>query len=944
MPRKLITAALPGQTGVKFSDLAGWAYEGQAVQNISLNTVNSRKYSTTPWYGLSLYGGSSAPGQYFYKVNAYTNGRGTVALTYPYNISANSVSVIPLYIPSVFTTMQLTATPTAGYSFLYWRLNTPDGTTYNTNASVSIAYTESMLDTTTSIYAVFGPIIPPSSAASSCAYSWSLDNLTVTTYRDNTPISNITDPTQWRTALTGAYFRAFSDSVLINRQHRFFYNSFALDDPRGLAPVGCRVATVYGELAVSDWSDLISCLGGTATAGNTLKERDLSGGVYWTGVNNAHTNTSLLSVRSSGYRAESGSATIVNSATAAYYRNGRGYVRINYSNSSVDFLENAGALTDTSLGGSGLDVYDLIIYPNPSSPSNASLIWQYYNSLYNYNRVSIESSANSTGPWNLWTTTTRSLGSLNTTDPLPTSGVKWWRITSHDEPYFPPVGYFEYTNTSSITVPTSTGNISFNAGTGKLWQTGQNINITTRFEINGTRSGSSGNSITILVSSYTTDAGASPASHNYWAVTNYISPQTTSTTPINLPVAPLSTITITTASPLPFGAGNIPVRLRFQLDFSGTVVSYNSFTGTLTMNVTSISNPDSISGTWNIPWKFFHVADNRSASYIKRYPGDVGDVRTGMPVRYIIPTVTVGSRTWMSVNLDVTQYRNGDVIPQATNATEWATATTGTWCWYGFDYSLYGTTYGKLYNWYAVSDPRGLAPTGWHIPSDYEWGELSDSLGGLSVSGDKMKAGYYWSTFSGGTVGSSNYRALPGGKISAAGTFSGITTEANFWSNTSIPNTDGNYFSYRLQGNSAALTKLTTIGELNGYSVRCIKDSEGPIQLTLHTSVTQASFSRFRFYNTLTGEIRLLENLERFSYLSRTYNIQPGTYEVSLEYLTGSLTSQIVICDDLGNTLLINNSIAVGATVSYNLTAVFGRSYVISIAINGSTFRNCQGI
>lgn len=68
-------------------------------------------------------------------------------------------------------------------------------------------------------------------------------------------------------------------------------------------------------------------------------------------------------------------------------------------------------------------------------------------------------------------------------------------------------------------------------------------------------------------------------------------------------------------------------------------------------------------------------------------------------------------------NLDLRNYRNGDPIPQEADLTVWSNLTTGAWCWYNNDSATYAATYGKLYNWYAVNDPRGLAPVGWHIPT-----------------------------------------------------------------------------------------------------------------------------------------------------------------------------------------------------------------------------------
>src|ERR1035437_9378616 len=81
------------------------------------------------------------------------------------------------------------------------------------------------------------------------------------------------------------------------------------------------------------------------------------------------------------------------------------------------------------------------------------------------------------------------------------------------------------------------------------------------------------------------------------------------------------------------------------------------------------------------------------------------------------PPVSTCSQIWMLKNLEVTTYRNGDPIPQVTNRGAWDRLSTGAWCYYNNDPAM-GAIYGKLYNWYAVNDPRGLAPAGWHIPSD----------------------------------------------------------------------------------------------------------------------------------------------------------------------------------------------------------------------------------
>ena len=102
------------------------------------------------------------------------------------------------------------------------------------------------------------------------------------------------------------------------------------------------------------------------------------------------------------------------------------------------------------------------------------------------------------------------------------------------------------------------------------------------------------------------------------------------------------------------------------------------------------------------------------------------------------PAITIGNQVWMTRNLDVDLYRNGDSIPEVRDSATWANLTTGAWCYYNNN-SDTGKVYGKLYNWYAVNDLRGLAPTGKHVPSVSEWDTLSTYSGGESIPGRNSK-------------------------------------------------------------------------------------------------------------------------------------------------------------------------------------------------------------
>jgi uncharacterized protein (TIGR02145 family) len=176
----------------------------------------------------------------------------------------------------------------------------------------------------------------------------------------------------------------------------------------------------------------------------------------------------------------------------------------------------------------------------------------------------------------------------------------------------------------------------------------------------------------------------------------------------------------------------------------------------------------------------------------------------------------------MRENLDVMTYRNGDVIPQVTDATAWAGLTTGAWCWYN-NSADNGAIYGKLYNWYAVNDARGLAPQGWHIPTDAEWTTLSTLLGGNAAAGGKMKTTgtTRWTAPNTSATNESGFAGLPGGYRDGDGAFSGVGGYGLWWSATEFDSTYawGRALSY----NSGTLYRNPT-NKYIGFSVRCLRD------------------------------------------------------------------------------------------------------------------------
>jgi uncharacterized protein (TIGR02145 family) len=247
-------------------------------------------------------------------------------------------------------------------------------------------------------------------------------------------------------------------------------------------------------------------------------------------------------------------------------------------------------------------------------------------------------------------------------------------------------------------------------------------------------------------------------------------------------------------------------------------------------------------------------------------------------------TVTIGTQVWMKENLNVSTFKNGDPIPEAKTDEEWKKARNNkqpAWCYYDNDLAN-GAKYGKLYNWYAVNDPRGLAPSGYHVPTDKEWSILTNFLG--SDAGTKMKSmpnyetkisyveegGYdetkwvpcnncsYWTekqkannpctvcrNQGGKTIktgkyipktkrkvenkinigwngtNESGFSGLPGGYRDFFGSFDSIGGYAKWWSASECLS-GGAYYRHLYYGNDFLPRHSTDLTE--GFSVRCLKD------------------------------------------------------------------------------------------------------------------------
>ena len=185
-----------------------------------------------------------------------------------------------------------------------------------------------------------------------------------------------------------------------------------------------------------------------------------------------------------------------------------------------------------------------------------------------------------------------------------------------------------------------------------------------------------------------------------------------------------------------------------------------------------------------------------------------------------LPNVSIGDQIWSSVNLNVSRYSNGDIIPYVKKS-DWIGLTSGAWAWYDDDSIKYAATVGKLYNWYAVNDSRGLAPLGWHIPSNSEWANLINYLGGYNLAANAIQesGNSHWASPSNNNANNhTNFNGYPGGYMYSRGTGQ-ISTSAYWWTSTTN-NVDP--YAYYIDNNSKLL--FSTFPRDFGFSVRCVRD------------------------------------------------------------------------------------------------------------------------
>jgi uncharacterized protein (TIGR02145 family) len=239
----------------------------------------------------------------------------------------------------------------------------------------------------------------------------------------------------------------------------------------------------------------------------------------------------------------------------------------------------------------------------------------------------------------------------------------------------------------------------------------------------------------------------------------------------------------------------------------------------------------------------------------KGISGNLSTIKTGIPTQdelltfnFILCTdgdnnnysvIDIGSQTWMAENLRTTRYNDGTTIPSVIDNAEWINLSTPAYCWYNNDSIANKDTNGALYNWFTVNTEI-LCPYGWHIPGDDEWKTLELSLGMSQEQADTSgprgtDQGTQLKSISGwieGGVGngtnSCGFNALPAGlRPLDNGEFNYFGNTAVFWSSTEIFGDGAICRSIWLEENTVrrAAEESYYLGKVNGYSVRCVKNS-----------------------------------------------------------------------------------------------------------------------
>lgn len=236
---------------------------------------------------------------------------------------------------------------------------------------------------------------------------------------------------------------------------------------------------------------------------------------------------------------------------------------------------------------------------------------------------------------------------------------------------------------------------------------------------------------------------------------------------------------------------------------------------------------DAVAKGWNDAEKKYHRSVQPIPNSEKPFsPGNSNEWTPASDIDgNIYKTIKINNQIWMQSNLNVSHFKNGDIIPEVKNDNEWLEADRQkkpAWCYYNNN-PAYGDIYGKIYNWYAVNDPRGLAPEGWHVASEIEWSRLINVMGGDNSAAGRLKATSFWKPPNTDATDAVGFYALPGGSRMTIGPFGQFKEETGRWWTSTIDADRLNAWNIFMYYNKKNIEKgKNSPGD--GASVRCIKD------------------------------------------------------------------------------------------------------------------------
>ena len=702
---------------------------------------------------------------------------------------------------------------------------------------------------------------------------WLKQNLNTTHYKNGSVIPNITDSAAWSGMSTGARCYYNNDSATYSATYGALYNWYVVNSGN-LCPTGWHVPTN------TEWTTLTAYLGGVVIAGSELKAT-----TFWNSPNTGATNSSGFTALpggsryfndyylvgyygfwwcSTGFEFNTTDAwctnMVANSSYVNYFCNDKhfGYsVRCLKDMGAQACLPTVTTSTTTTITATTANSGGNITFDGGSVVTARGVCW---------------STTPNPTVFNLITTQGSGVGSfisnISGLTPNTTYYVRAYATNSAGTAYgneisfatlIPSIPTITTNTVNSITQTTATsgGIITSDGGVaiserGICWSTTPNPTILNNKTTNGSGFGFFTSNIlglipntTYYVRAYATNTACTAYGNQVIFTTLNLTIPTIST----LSVSNISQTTATSVGNITSdgGAAVIARGVCWSISPNPTIADYNTIDGNGIGSFTSI-----ISGlTTGVTYFVRAYATNSVGT---AYGNEISFTK----IPYIYPvydidsngydTVQIGTQVWLKQNLRTTRYKDGSsIVYPGSNNNAWNFNNSGAYAWYNNDSATYAATYGALYNAYAAISEK-LCPAGWHVPSETEWDNLINYLGGDSVAGGMLKAtgtiangNGLWQSPNTGASNITGFNAFPAGNL-YNGSYSSLGFATEYWSTDEMYWTHGIYkrITKRLNYNNKGMSK--SYSEINeGNSVRCLKGDRATVSTDTILGVTYNS-------------------------------------------------------------------------------------------------------